>query len=76
MAKSFEARCPCCAERLLVNLKTGRLELVDRSKKPASSLLDEAGDVLGQEAERAKDRFDAAFEEEKRGPDKTLDDLI
>ena len=81
--KDVEVECPCCATRILVDVRTGR---VLRSNRPAET--DETGkrvvrsedwDVAQERVrsrqESAEDRFDAGLSREK-SREQDLDDLF
>lgn len=76
MKQTFHAKCPCCGERLVVDARMRRVDALEADKATKSSLLDDANDILDAEDEKAKDSFDAAFEDETDGKKKSLDDFL
>ena len=81
--KQIEIDCPCCASRILVDVRTGQIL---RTRRPAGT--DEAGrktvsqaewqDALGRVKERkagGEDRLEQALDRERRR-EQDLDDLF
>ena len=73
--KVFHASCPCCGSRLVIEPRIRRVELVDRSKKPQSTLLDDAGELMQDDEKRRTDSFDSALDEERKDKP-SLDDFM
>ena len=73
--RPFQAKCPCCGEKLSVDPELRRLEPLDKSKKRENTVLDSANEVLDAEEKRRQDSFEAALEDEKKDKP-SLDDLL
>lgn len=75
MKNKFYASCPCCGEKLRVDVALRRLETADSSKRDPS-LLESPDAVLEQDEGRRKESFDKAFDEETTKDKRSLDDLL
>ncbi|PIE23137.1 MAG: hypothetical protein CSA62_08855 [Planctomycetota bacterium] len=74
--RPFQAKCPCCGEKLSVDPELRRLTPFDKTKKPKdAAMLDSADDLLHADEKRRQDSFEAALEDEKRNKP-SLDDLL
>ncbi len=73
--KVFHASCPCCGSRLVIEPRIRRVELVDRTKKPQSTLLDDASELMQDDEKRRTDSFDSALDQERKDKP-SLDDFM
>jgi hypothetical protein len=73
---TFWAKCPCCGEKLIVDMRLRRIDAAETRKAKRSTILDEAGETLEKDEEKREDSFEKAFDEETQRKKPSLDDYL